>query len=66
MERCPVCGCPVMSTVSPSTEDGERAEVIGYHGRPPCWIAGYSVEYARAVGRILEQEGEKLRLAAHP
>jgi hypothetical protein len=55
-----------MNATSLSLEGGEHAEVIGYHGRPPCWIAGYSVEYAQAVGQILAREGDRLRLAAHP
>jgi hypothetical protein len=66
MERCPACGGGLTEARGVAREDPEETRVVGYHGSPRCWMGGYSLVFARAVGRILEQEGEKLRLAAHP
>lgn len=71
MERCPVCGVPATYAWGYAEESGESptAKLIGWHEDPSgrgCWISGCSVDYARAVGRIVAEGGERLRLAAHP
>jgi hypothetical protein len=72
MERCPVCGVPAPHAWGVARENDDvtpTARLIGWHTNPSgrgCWAADYSVDYARAIGRIREQGGERLRLAAHP
>lgn len=72
METCPVCGVPTVHAWGHAMESSDcapTARLVGYHvnqaGRS-CWVSGYSVDYARAVGRIRERGGERFRLAAHP
>lgn len=72
MEKCPVCGAATPHVWGSSAEVSETApaaKVIGVHVTPAgrcCWVVGYSVDFARAVGRIREQGGERFLLAAHP